>query len=208
MLFMPPMLLIALSTLGLFFFRNKVTKFCFLGIGLAFCTVLFLEFCVLGNFERCVKYEDQKLVEHYSQTQAEFEPLPDLSELGTTTHLEFYDYFLQEGLFQAQANALFCHYDAAEYQAQKMRLDEQYLFRTQKFDGNGSPTAEIKGYRFRVVDAQDSNYKLEDCARMILIATNDQTQEIVYLTIDDEYTYEISSFTDFINEDCGWEHMR
>lgn len=180
---------------------------------LVLCVCLFLKFSTWGKFALLSEYEDQKLVEEYELVQQEFKPLPDLSELGTTTQLEFYDYFSQQAIFfDVEVKVLICHYDTAEYQTQKAKLEETYLFQSKEFPGGDRkttpPTAEIDGYYFRVLDTENESYELYEVKRMILIATNDQTQEIVYMTFDDDDLDYISSMTDFINDDCGWKYMR
>ena len=66
------------------------------------------------------------------------------------------------------------------------------------------PTVELDGYFFRTLSIEEFNYP----KRLMFVATNDETNEIVYLSFyDDDLDY-IVSLGDFLSDDCGWKHIR
>ena len=71
---------------------------------------------------------------------------------------------------------------------------------------NQERTTDIDGYSFRMLstDEYDMNYPKD----VALIATNDETKEIVYLSFHDQDIDYIDSMDKFILDDCGWKHIR
>ena len=68
------------------------------------------------------------------------------------------------------------------------------------------PTAEINGYLFRALSIDE--YELNYPKNMVLIATNADENEIVYMNFcDDDLDY-IEVLDEFINDECGWKHIR
>lgn len=70
------------------------------------------------------------------------------------------------------------------------------------------PFAEIHGYSFRVLDISDTyGTEIRYPAKMIFIATNDQSNSISYTAFyDDDIDY-IESLEAFLLSDCGWKHI-
>jgi hypothetical protein len=66
------------------------------------------------------------------------------------------------------------------------------------------PVVELDGYTFRTLSLEDFNYP----KRLMFVATNDDTKQIVYLSFyDDDLDY-IVSLEEFLMDDCGWKHIR
>ena len=134
--------------------------------------------------------------------------MPSLSEVGQATHMAYYDYFSQQmGIFTCDADHLICQYDTEEYIAQKARLDEKYAFQINVMSESGydcEPAVELDGYHFRTLSIEDFMYP----KRLMFVATNDETKEIIYLSFyDDDLDY-IISLEEFLLDDCGWKHIR
>jgi len=91
--------------------------------------------------------------------------------------------------------------------SQKALLDTTYTFQNDPMSVDEytcEPTAKINGYLFRALSIEE--YELYYPKRVILIATNDEENEIVYMVFyDDDLDY-IESLPDFINNECGWKH--
>ena len=64
----------------------------------------------------------------------------------------------------------------------------------------------VDGYSFRVLSSGE--YEMDYPKEVVLIATNDETKEIAYLSYDDQDIDYIDSLDEFILDDCGWEHIR
>lgn len=107
-------------------------------------------------------------------------------------------------LFTCDVNALICAYDEDTYSQQKALLEEKYVFQTDAVKGEA--TAEVDGYYFRMLSKNE--YEMNYPKEVVLIATNDETNEIVYMSFyDDDLDY-IDSLDEFILEDCGWQYIR
>ncbi len=168
-----------------------------------------------GTFILLDHYEDENVAEPYAEVANAFDHMPKLSEIGSPEQIEYYDMFSSLGLisiFTSDTDILICQYGEDDYQNQKALLDETYVFQTAPMNSgkeNIEPTAEIDGYVFRMLSVSgeyEKSYYFPN--RLIFIATNDATKEIVYLSFfDDDLDY-IGSMTTFINEKCGWEHIR
>ena len=107
---------------------------------------------------------------------------------------------------------MICHYGEDAYQQEKARVETAYTFQTQPMEACGytcDATAELDEYAFRVVAYEEGSSWDEYFPKsMFLIATNDTTREIVYLSFcDDDMDY-IEDLDEFIRNDCGWKHIR
>ena len=91
-------------------------------------------------------------------------------------------------------------------------MEQTYVFQKEvisRYEKQCEPTAQIAGYTFRMVSV-DGEYEeeLRYPNRMILIATNDETRELVYIAFYDSDLDVIHSLSGFITEYCGWEYIR
>ena len=176
----------------------------------AMCMVVLITslFCFVGfyafqeyEFVNC--YENEELQEKYTENTNTF--MPELSEISKPEKLKYYHYEGYSFVFQWESKTLVCEYSEDEYLLQKSSLDRKYVF---KIDDrtNQEHTTDIDGYSFRVLSTgeYDMNYPKE----VVLIATNDKTKEIVYLSFYDQDIDYIDSLDEFILDDCGWEHIR
>lgn len=201
---------LTLSLLGLCIFGKKKNAgkivLCILLLVAFVCLFLFLN--VIGKFEALSYYENDQIAPHYRQVEEQFSLMPSLSEVGQPTRIAYYDYFSQQmGIFTCDADYLICQFDDSEFVIQKERLDQEYTFQVDPMSAHGyacDPTVELDGYTFRTLSVEDLNYP----KRLVFIATNDDTNEIIYLSfVDDDLDY-IVSLEDFLKDDCGWKHIR
>lgn len=201
---------VTLSLLALCIFGNRkpVGKI-FLSILLLIVFLCLFHFLnVFGKFEMLSHYEKDQIAEHYSQVKEDFPQMPSLSAVGQPIRMDYYDYFSQQmGIFTCDADHLICQYDAEGYIIQKTRLEEEYAFQVDVMSESGhdcEPAVELDGYHFRTLSIEDFMYP----KRLMFVATNDATKEIIYLSFyDDDLDY-IVSLEDFLLDDCGWEHIR
>ncbi|MBQ8404520.1 MAG: hypothetical protein IJX55_08900, partial [Clostridia bacterium] len=114
-------------------------------------------------------------------------------------------------IFTCNSYALISEYNEEEYEVQKALLNEKYIFQSEEmgaFDTVCEHTAVVDGYFFRTLSVEGEYKYINYPKNMFLIGTNDQTKEIVYMYFNDIDLDYISSLEDFINDDCGFEHMR
>ena len=179
---------------------------------IAFVTLLFI-LIVFGKYEILSCYKNEEIPDVYVEIEKEFDPMPSLDEIGQPIKTEYYDYFSTMGYyFSCDTDTLICQYSDADYEKQKKLLDEAYVFQTQTITSRRDKcdsTVEIDGYVFRMLSTTDVYGKEIDYPkRLIFIATNDHTNEIVYMAFYESELDYIDSLTDVINKDCGWKHIR
>lgn len=172
----------------------------------------FISFVLGGDYEWICHYEGEEALENYAAASEKGDAIPVLSKIGEPSHVEFHDYLLQFAIFRSDADTLICQYSDTDYLIQKNALEDAYTFQTDPIvddDRICDPIAEIDGYNFRFLeDHADIDWELDYPKRMVLIGLNDTTREIVYVSFYDFDLDYIDSLTDFINEYCGWEHIR
>lgn len=178
-------------------------------ISLIICTLFAFGFLLFGEYETLTSHKGESATEKYT-TIAEYEPLlPKLSETGNFESIEYYDYHSEFFIFECESDTLICTYSEKDYAEQKIILDEKYIFEQEKiltFSSNCEPVVSIDDYTFRFLSIDE--YDIYFPQHVYLIATNDITHEIVYISFYDIDLDYIDSAEDFINTDCGWEHIR
>ena len=174
-------------------------------------SVLFM--LALGKYEMLDCYEGDEMTAPYTEMQKKNSFMPPLSDVGAPEEAVYYDYFSQQmGFFTCDAEILICRYGEDAYQQEKARVETAYTFQTQPMEACGytcDGAADLDGYDFRVVAYEEGGSWDEYFPKtMYLIATNDATREIVYLSFcDDDLDY-IEDLAEFIRNDCGWKHIR
>ena len=207
-----PAVCVIFSALLIFSDMKPVKKTLFVLLGLSVLVYVFVEANRWGLFEM-LDYHEGESVSQYESVPKAFSCMPNLSDVGEPEKVEYYDYFSQQGIFfTCDTDVLICRYAESEYPEQKAIVLDAYVFQQEPLIACGyscESTAQIDGYCFRMLAVSD-NYgeELYFPKRMVFVATNDQTNEIVYMSFcDDDLDY-IDSLTDFILYTCGWTHMR
>ena len=203
-----PVVTLALLGLNIFGKRRVVGKTILSILLLIAFVCLFLFLNAFGKFEMLSHYENDQIPSHYRELQKDFPQMPTLSEVGQPIHVDYYDYFSQQmGIFTCDADYLMCRFDDEQYNIQKAQLDQKYAFQVDIMSESGyecEPVVELDGYTFRTLSLEDFNYP----KRLMFVATNDDTKQIVYLSFyDDDLDY-IVSLEEFLMDDCGWKHIR
>lgn len=167
----------------------------------------------VGRFQVLRRYRNDHVSRPYQKVVEEYAYMPQLSELGEPQKLEYYDY-VSAGIFMWESDTLVCKYDQAEYDTQKALLSDRYVFQNQTmtyiYDSWGcEPFGEVDGYFFRALSLEGEYGKeLYYPKRLILVGTNDETCEIVYIAFYDFDLDYIESLPEFIEDDCGWKYIR
>lgn len=205
---------IPLTTAGVLgwciFFNCKIwKKYVLSGVILALFVTVFIFSASLAGWTKVKSYEGNEAVQRYSFVKYERKMMPDLSGLGKTTNVEYYDVFSFFYIFSSETNCLICRYTQDEYEIQKTRLDSVYTFQTETITGdysNCEPMVEIDGYQFRMLSFE--RYELFYPKNIILIGCSDTAREIVYLEFYDMDLDYISSLKGFVINECGWKYIR
>lgn len=174
-------------------------------------SVLFM--LAVGKYEMLDCYKRDEMTAPYTEMQRKNSFMPSLSDVGAPEETVYYDYFSQQmGFFTCDAEILICRYGEEAYRQEKARLETAHTFQVDPLKSCGytcDATAELDGYAFRVV-AYEEGGSWDECfpKSMFLIATNDTTREIVYLSFCDDDRDYITDLSDFIRNECGWKHVR
>ncbi len=159
------------------------------------------------EYEIINKYENEELKTKYAEITNEL--MPSLNELSNPQKLEYYHYVSNFYIFECDAKTLICEYDEATYSQQKAELEKKYVFQSDSIiddENNCKPFAKIDGYSFRMLSTEE--YDMDYPKEVVLVATNDEKNEIVYMCFYDNDLDYIDSLDEFIIDDCGWEHIR
>lgn len=170
---------------------------------------LFISFFTL-NYAKCNRYTGQQIQEPYEQVLNDL--MPALDELGDTKQMEFYQYRETASIFYFQADVLICTYSGQEYNEQVAALEHNYAFQSEPMeacDRTCDPTGTIGDYYFRFL-AVDGTYEEQIYypKQVVLIGTNDNTSEIVYIAFDNMDLDYLTTVEEFVNDYCGWEYIR
>ena len=174
--------------------------------------VLFLGGVLFGRYVRVERYFNKDVAQHYASVTEENELMPVLEEIGQPVWTEYCDVFTSAFIFLSDADYLICRYDAEEYELQKQRLEEKYSFQTETLDSYDypcEPSEMIDGYYFRVLSTKGEYERYTQYPwYMGLIAYCDEEQEIIYLSYFNTDLDYLTSLSDFLDEECGWQHIR
>lgn len=199
----------ALPFIGLFlifrliFSEKKIISKIVLSVITAVVSIsLIFGFFMVGCFEELTSYKNEKVEAPYSKITND--SMPELNELGNPVNIELFKYYSSFAVFHYDTDILICKYNEDEYSLQKELLDEKYIF-LKEYDGNTEVSSNIGDYYFRLLSAVASDFPEE----VVLVATNDEKNEVVYISCDNGYlNYSDKQLTEFIENDCGWKHIR
>ena len=162
---------------------------------------------LVGSTEKIVCYENQLVSQNYTDLS---DIMPKLSEIGKPEKIQYYDYEAVGFIFfDRYSDTLICQYNDSDYENQNKYIEDNYVFQSEPMTAYGHkcpPEVEINGYYFRSLSIEE--YDMFYPKGMSFIATNDETNEIVYMSYyDDDLDY-LDSLEGFINTDLGWKHIR
>jgi len=178
--------------------------------------ILILIFCVsffwlfFGAHEDFAHYQNDKISDHYTEVTKDFPKMPTLAAPGEVQNTDYYLYRFQMMIFMDESYTIICKYDEDEYQKQKELLEQDYVFQSGPLkvkDHTCESEVTIDGYHFRIV-AIDSDKAFIYPKRMMFIATNDDTKEIVYIAYENLDLDYIDSLESHITDSLGWKYFR
>ncbi len=141
-------------------------------------------------------------------------------ELGNPEALWCHTYTTSFAVFQSRSCTLLCRYDETEFEAAKAALETRYRFRTGLMDTEYSfgrkqvkqiePYTRIGDDFFRVLLPRDDEGEFYDefYKGCILVVTNDVRHEIGYIAFADFDLDVAEDLAEFLNDCCGWKHIR
>ena len=176
--------------------------------------LLFMSFCffsLISGYTQVKSYNGDEARQQYAFVKGEKALLPELSDIGHPQNVEHYNVYTCLSIFASEADYLICRYTPEEFEFQKERLEEEYVFQADIItdeDANCEPITEIDGYQFRLLSIEEYKEELYYPKDIVLIGYSDDAQEIVYLAFHDMDLDYIPSLKSFIIDDCGWNHVR
>lgn len=179
---------------------------------LLFFVMAYLNGVLFGGFVRMHRYQNEKVVFHYTSVTEENELMPSVDDVGHPTKMEYCDVYSKYFCFFDDADYLICRYDAEEYALQKKQLDENYIFQTEtmvSYDHPCEPSEDVDGYHFRVLSTKGEYEPFVDYPwYMTLIGYSDEKREIIYLSYRNTDIDYHTSLSEFLHEECGWSQLR
>lgn len=175
--------------------------------------VLLLGFLLLtaiaffGRFEWLRRYEGEALRREYPYVESAEPLMPSPDDLDSAQSMEYCAYSARQLIFSWHADALLCRYDQTAYEAEKTQLNQRFHFQEEKI-GDCDPSVEADGYLFRLLDVEKYSQDLWYPKKLMLIGTNDQRQEIVFLLYNDPDLDSVDSTEDLLRNYCGWNHIQ
>lgn len=181
---------------------------CVVILAILFFGFVFMQ--AVGHFSIYSVSEGESAAADYSRDTRDISCMPEIGEIGTPLEMEYHSFYNQIALFfESDCYMLFCRYAEEEYARQQENLEKAYTFQTEPLEAHGyevPPVVCYDGYAFRFL-AFDG-YERVFPKYMMLIATNSDTCEIVYIWFDDDDLDYIASMEEHIQNDFGWKYIK
>lgn len=215
-----PFILIPTAFLGLLAWcllsrRKGWLRYTLAGVLLSAFIVVYLVSVFVPSYTRVNHYKGEEAQQQYNTLQQEKTLLPEISDLSTSAHPEYYKAKRALWFFVSETDYLICTYPPEEYEVQKAKLDREYIFQTEPVTINGDncqPTVEMDGYVFRMLSVtayeEMTGYFQGYPHQVILVGYSDESREIVYLAYEDPDLDTIPSLEEFLQDECGWKYIR
>ena len=136
--------------------------------------------------------------------------LPKLEEIGEYKDVDFKFYRNNMLIFQSDAYILKVSYDEDNYNKQKEKLSQKYIYQTEDVADKGIGITYLKEPSF-IIDTFQMNmlsnqeYGMIYPKELVFIGASDEKKMISYVYyFDDDLDYIDKPFKDFLKSDCGW----
>lgn len=176
--------------------------------------LIFFELVILifGCHIHRFSYYQEEATKEYSEFQGKSPVFSEIPMPEADDVFEYHEFTNRMAIFISKSHYAVYKYNADDYLEYKDKLDEEYVFENGMLyasDHSCESKITIDGYDFRMLSFQTKQYSsLRFPKYMVLIATNDQTKEIVYLYFKDldlDYFYNLE---EFILEVCCFKYIR
>lgn len=201
-------------SLSVFYNTKILRKVIVSAIILIISSSLFFIGFIFGEYGKIYHFENEELKIEYSKKAEKNELMPSLDEIGTAIDTDYYNIYLQYFIyFTPETDYLVCEYTTEDYEKQKNFIEKEYIFQKKQlsnYDASCESVTEIDGFSFKALSIDEKSYaeNIDYPKKMMIIAFSDKTNEIIYMTFHDDDIDYISSFNEFINDDCGWKYIR
>jgi len=174
---------------------------------LILCWILLSAVGFIGQFEFLTSFDG------YAATRFSWPLMPPVLSTSNPTDIEYHNYVACViPFYHSESHVLIYKYDEEQYLLKKAELYGAYVFETHALKSCGEvcePTDELDGFFLRRLHTgKYSGSHLEYPKRLVLIGTNDETREIMYIAYYDFDLDYLTSLSDFVYENCGWEYIR
>lgn len=214
-----PMATIGLLALCVFSPMRRFFKGLLSAIALLLFVGLFFSGRLFGTYVRLERYKNEDVAQHYASVLEYDERMPSLDEIGEPVRIEYCIVNTRSFIFYPEADYLICQYTPEEYAQQKSSLDAKYIFQNETmysydyfneiYTDPCEPFVELNGYQFRVLSTEMGHVhdNMDYPWHMNLIGCSDAKQQIIYLSFNDTDVDYHTSLTDFLYQECGWQHV-
>ena len=159
------------------------------------------------------RYTGAEAMEQYAEALVAMPLLPQPDTLGDPLYQVYQHYESSAVFYLMTTNALLCDYTPEDYAAMKQALDTQWNFQTEPIpypyrELTTQPGFTLDGFHFRFLSLEEEAYGLHFPQYVMLIGTNDNTREIVWLhwyCVDLEYIGK--DVQTILLEECGWKNL-
>ena len=157
------------------------------------------------------RYTGPEAMEQYTAVSEKIPVLPDPDTLGNPQNQVYQYHELTQFIFLIKSCSLLCRYSPEEYAAQVNSLETDWIFQSEPIYNDPDapaipPEFTLDGFHFRFLSLEEDAYDLWFPKYVMLIGTNDETQEIVWLYWDDiDLDYISKDIADFLIQECGWK---
>ena len=135
--------------------------------------------------------------------------LPKMEDLGSYSDIKFKYYRKNMLMFFSDAYTLKASYDNENYQKEKDKFLQNYVYQTEPLHDDGGfekePSFEMDSYSFQMLSYE--NYELQSYPHdMVFIGFSDEKNKIAIVSYFDSVLDHIDgSFSEFLEAECGWE---
>lgn len=205
-----PLVSVTVSTLFILFARKKRYTMILCIIFIALIWYIDAQFVLFGSYEMIHTYRGEEVSLQYPENLDYPELMPSLDAIGAPDKVEYHDYFSSMSIFTCDSDILIAAYNRENYTQQKVSLEDHYHFQSEALSSADSSITSAfthDGFRFRFLSLADYP-QLDYPKALMLIGTNDTTQEIAYISFYDFDLDTISSLEFFLDDFCGWKYVR
>lgn len=204
---------IAVGALALCIFRGRKVsrKIGLAAVIVALFLILFFFSSLFTEYTQVRRTQGAEAKEQYAAVQSENALLPEFSEIGQPIDIEYVNVFSSVVIFEVETDYLICSYAPDEYECQKAKLEETYVFQTEPVTDTHStyePTVVIDGYHFRMLSIDQYDEVLTYPKEVVLIGYSDKAKGIVYVAFEGWDLDYIASLEDLLADECGWGYVR
>ncbi|MBQ9914820.1 MAG: hypothetical protein IJO50_01620, partial [Clostridia bacterium] len=146
-------------------------------------------------------------IKHYKELTETNTILPKLDELGDYEDIDFKFYRKNMLIFQSDAYTLKVAYDENNYNIQKEKINQEYIFHEEPISDDRSGISYVKKSAFTIDDfdmrvLSEEAYKMHFPKNIIFIGTSDEKRMISYVYyFDDDLDYIDTSLEDFLKSE-------